>query len=152
MSAYPATSDCAVTAAAMRAAAAIIEESAVAGLSVTCDSGHISVQVCEHAGDPAGRAAQVALLAQIAGTAAYQHDSRTTAWTQIRACGHARGIPVDVFTTVQVRTRPGAAGAVPLAAGPGGQVSDIPGEQLPAGWRWVTELDPDPAVTGQEAA
>jgi hypothetical protein len=86
-SAYPAIADCAVTAAAMRAAASIMEESALAGLSVTCDSGQITVQVCEWSGSPAERAAQVGLLAAIAGTHAYQHDSRTTAWTQINACG-----------------------------------------------------------------
>ena len=74
-SAYPALTDCAVTAAAMRAAASIIEESALAGLSVTCDSGQITVQVCEQAGDPAQRAGQVGLLAGIAGTRAYRHDS-----------------------------------------------------------------------------
>jgi hypothetical protein len=91
MSAYPAIGDCAVTAAAMRAAAAIIEESALAGLSVTCTSDQITVQVCEHAGDPAGRAAQVAVLAQIAGTLPYQRDSRTSAWTQVTACGQVRG-------------------------------------------------------------
>ena len=59
MEAYPAIADCAVTAAAMRAAASIIEESALAGLSVTCDSGQITVQVCEWSGSPAERAAQV---------------------------------------------------------------------------------------------
>jgi hypothetical protein len=43
--AYPAIGDCAVTAAAMRAAAAIIEEAALPGLSVTCTSREISGQV-----------------------------------------------------------------------------------------------------------
>jgi hypothetical protein len=154
MSAYPVITDCAVTAAAMRAAAAVIEESALAGLSVTCSSEQITVQVCEHAGGPAVRAAQVALLARIAGTLPYQHDSRTTAWSQVKACGQARGIPVAIFTPVAVRTRPAGTGLVPLAAGPGGQVSEVPDGQLPGGWRWITELDPEPAspAAGQEAA
>jgi hypothetical protein len=152
-SAYPAIADCAVTAAAMRAAASIIEESALAGLSVTCDSGQITVQVCEWSGSPAERAAQVALLAAIAGTHAYQHDSRTTAWTQIKAYGQARGIPVVIFTSIGVRTRPAGTGPVPLATGPGGQITAVPGGQLPAGWRWCTELDPEPATApGQQVA
>jgi hypothetical protein len=151
--AYPAIADCAVTAAAMRAAASIIEESTLAGLSVTCDSGQITVQVCEQAGDPAERAAQVGLLAAIAGTHAYQHDSRTTAWTQIKACGLARGIPVVIFTSIRVRTRPAGTGPVPLAAGPSGQHAAVPGGQLPCGWRWCTELDPEPAAArGQQVA
>ena len=151
--AYPAIADCAVTAAALRAAASIIEESALAGLSVTCDSGQITVQVCEQAGDPAERAAQVGLLAAIAGTHAYQHDSRTTAWTQIKACGLARGIPVVIFTSIRVRTRPAGTGPVPLAAGPSGQHAAVPGGQLPCGWRWCTELDPEPAAApGQQVA
>jgi hypothetical protein len=151
-SAYPAITDCTVTAAAMRVAASIIEESALAGLSVTCSSEQIVVQVCEYAGDPAERAARVQLLAQIAGTRAYQHDSQSAAWSQIKACGQARGIPVSIFTPVAVRTRPGGTGPAPLAAGPGGQVAEVPDGHLPHGWRWVTELDPDPTAPGQEAA
>jgi hypothetical protein len=150
-SAYPAIADCAVTAAAMRAAAGIIEESALAGLSVTCTSHQITVQVCGDAGDAAGRAAQVGLLATIAGTQAYRDDSRVAAYSQIKASGQVRGIPVSIFTPVEVRTRPGSAGPVPLAAGPGGQVTEIPDGKLPHGWRWVTDLDPEPATApGQE--
>jgi hypothetical protein len=152
-SAYPAITDCAVTAAAMRAAAGIIEESALPGLSVTCTSQEITVQVPERSGEPAERAAQVGRLAQVAGTRAYRDDSRVTAWTQIKAYGQACGIPVSIFTPLQVRTRPGSTGPVPLASGPGGQVTAIPGGELPPGWQWVTELDPDPAAApGQEAS
>jgi hypothetical protein len=152
-SAYPAIADCAVTAAAMRVAASIIEESALAGLSVTCEAGQITVQVCEWSGSPAERAARVGLLAAIAGTHAYQHDSRTTAWTQIKAHGQARGIPVVIFTPIGVRTRPAGTGPVPLAAEPGGQVTAVPGGQLPCRWRWCTELDPEPAAApGQQVA
>jgi hypothetical protein len=152
-SACPAITDCAVTAAAMRAAAVIIGESALAGLSVTCTSHQITVQVSEYAGDPAERAAQVGLLAGIAGTQAYRHDSPVTACSQVTAYGQVRGIPVSIFTPLQVRTRPGGGGPVPLAAGPGGQVTTVPGGKLPAGWRWVTDLDPGPATApGQEVA
>ncbi len=139
--AYPDIADCAVTAAAMRAAASIIEEPALAGLSVTCTGEQITVQVSERAGDPAERAAQVGLLARIAGTQPCRHDSPAAAYAQIKAYGQVRGIPVSIFTPLQVQTRPGAAGPVPLAAGPGGQVTAVLGGQLPRGWRWVTELD-----------
>ena len=154
VSAYPAIGEPAVTAAAMRAAAGLVEESGLAGLSVTCTGEQISVQVCTWAGDPGHRAAQVALLARLAGTRAYQHDSRASAFSQIQACGQAGGIPVTVFTALEVRTRPGGAGPVPLAIGPGGQVTAVPGGQLPAGWRWVTDLDDEPAAAapGPEAA
>jgi hypothetical protein len=146
MSTYPVIGEPAVTAAAMRAAAGLVEQSGLAGLSVTCTDGHISVQVGTWAGDPGQRAAQVALLAQIAGTHAYQHDSHSSAFSQIQASGQARGIPVTIFTALEVRTRPASAGPVPLAIAPGGQVTAVPGGQLPAGSRWVTELDDEPAA------
>jgi hypothetical protein len=143
MTGYPAITDCAVTAAAMRAAAAIIEESGLPGLSVTCSSREIAVQVSAEAGTAAERAAQVGHLAGIAGTHAYRDDSAATPWSSVRACGQARGIPVTIFTALQIRTG-GPAGADPLAAGPGGQIVPVPGGKLPRGWRWVTDLDEAP--------
>jgi hypothetical protein len=80
---YPAITDCAVTAAAMRAAAAIIEESGLPGLSVTCSSREIAVQVSTEAGTAAERAAQVGHLAGIAGTHAYRDDSAATPWSSV---------------------------------------------------------------------
>ncbi len=61
---------------------------------------------------------------------------------------------MSIFTPIEVRTRPADTGPVPLATDPGGQVTAVPGGKLPHGWRWVTELDPEPAGTapGQEAA
>lgn len=150
MSAYPAIGDPAVTAAAMRAAAGLVEQSGLAGLSVTCTGEQICVQVCAWAGDPGQRAAHVALLAQITGTHAYQHDSRTSAFSQIQASGQAQGIPVTVFTALAVRTRDAAGGPVPLAIAPGGQVTAAPDGQLPTGWRWVTDLDDEPAAAATQ--
>jgi hypothetical protein len=144
MTSYPAVTDCAVTAAAMRAAAVIIEESGLPGLSVTCSSHEIAVQVGPESGTAAERAAQVGQLARIAGTRAYRDDSTASAWSSVRARGQARGIPVTIFTALQVRTG-GPAGTDPLAAGPGGQVVPVPGRKLPPGWRWVTDLDDAPA-------
>lgn len=149
MAGYPAITDCAVTAAAMRAAAAIIEESGLPGLLVSCSSHEISVQVSAQAGTAAERAAQVGQLAAIAGTHAYRDDSAASAWSAVRACGQARGIPVIIFTALAVRTG-GPAGADPLAAGPGGQIVPVPGGQLPHGCRWVTDLDDAP--DGQQEA
>jgi hypothetical protein len=150
MTGYPAITDCAVTAAAMRAAAAIIEESGLPGLSVTCSSREIAVQVSAEAGTAAERAAQVGHLAGIAGTHAYRDDSAATPWSSVRACGQARGIPVTIFTALQILTG-GPAGADPLAAGPGGQIVPVPGGKLPRGWRWVTDLDEAPRAR-QEVA
>jgi hypothetical protein len=154
VSAYPVIGEPAVTAAAMRAAAGLAGQSGLAGLSVTCTSEQISVQVCTWAGDPGQRAAHVARLARLAGTHACQHDSRTSAFSQIQASGQARGIPVTVFTALEVRTRPASSGPIPLAIAPGGQVTAVPGGQLPAGWRWVTDLDAGPAAAapGPEVA
>ncbi len=153
MSACPVIGEPAVTAAAMRVAAGLIEESGLAGLSVTCTDDQISVQVCTWAGDPGQRAAHVGLLARIAGTHAYRNDSHTGAYSEIKAYGQARGIPVTVFTALAIRTQPAGAGPVPLATAPGGQVSAVPDGRLPAGWRWVTELDDEPAAaSGPEVA
>jgi len=59
---------------------------------------------------------------------------------------------VIIFTPVEVRTQPGSSGPVPLAAAPGGQVTAVPDGKLPHGWRWVTELDDQPATAaGQQA-
>jgi hypothetical protein len=150
MTGYPPITDCAVTAAAMRAAAAIIEESGLPALSVTCTSHEITVQVSAEAGTAAERAAQVGQLARIAGTHPYRDDSAASAWSSVRACGQARGIPVTIFTALQVRTG-GPAGTSPLAAAPGGRIVPVPGGKLPAGWRWVTDLDDAPGAQ-QEVA
>jgi hypothetical protein len=143
MTGYPPVTDCAVTAAAMRAAAVIIEESGLPGLSVTCSSREIAVQVTAEAGTAAERAAQVGQLAGIAGTHPYRDDSTATPWSSVRACGQARGIPVTIFTALRVRAG-GPAGTDPLAAGPGGRIVPVPGGKLPGGWRWVTDLDDAP--------
>ena len=150
MAGCPAFADCAVTAAAMRAAAAVIEESGLPGLSVTCSSREIAVQVSAEAGTAAERAAKVGRLAAIAGTRAYRDDSAASAWSSVRACGQARGIPVTIFTALHVRTG-GPDGTDPLAAGPAGQVVPVPGGKLPPGHRWLTDLDDAPGAR-QEAA
>jgi hypothetical protein len=75
----PVVGQIATTAAAMRAAAALIESTGIAGLSVTCDDSQISIQVCEHLGDATCRAALVSHLAAAIGSTAVRADS--PGWT-----------------------------------------------------------------------
>jgi hypothetical protein len=136
------------TTAAMRAAAALIESTGITGLSVTCDDSQISIQVGEHLGDAARRAALVTRLAAALRTTAVRADSPAgpTAW--VRADGAVSGLPVRVFTTVGIQH----AGALPLACDPAGNTAQAAAPALPAGWRWLTSLDPVPApAPGQEA-
>ena len=108
---YPVIGQAATTAAAMRAAATLIESTGIAGLSVTCGDAQVSIQVCEDLGDPATRAALVARLAAAIGT-----------------------------------------GDLPLACTGTGQVAEATTPPLPAGWRWLTSLDPPAIPAGTEAA
>jgi hypothetical protein len=141
------------TAWAMRAAAAVIESTGIAGLSVTCDDNQIAIQVGSHLGDDAGRAALVARLAAALGTTAVRADSLTgpTAW--VRADGALAGLPAKVFTTVSIQE----AGGLPLACDNAGNIAQAATPALPAGWHWLTGLDPTtepaagPAAPGQVA-
>ena len=154
-SAYPAIADCAVTAAAMRAAASIIEESALAGLSVTCDSGQIPPCRSARRREP-GRARRAGrpAAAAIAGTHAYQHDSRTTALFQIKACGLARGIPVVIFTSI--RSADPARAHWPGSRWPPGPAASTPRSRtgsFRAGGGGAPNWDPEPAsAPGQQVA
>ena len=68
----------------------------------------------------------------------------------MRAEGAIGGLRAEVATRLTVRRtgpRPGA--GRPLAQAPGGQVTAVRG-RLPDGWRWVTELDPEPARSTPE--
>lgn len=126
------------TAAAMRAAAALIESTQIVGLSVTCDDDQITIQVASRLGDDACRAALVARLAAELGTTAVRADSDNgpTAW--VRADGSVAGLPAKVFTTVSVQHT----GGLPLACDSAGNIAQAATPVLPAGWRWLTGLDP----------
>ena len=138
------------SAAVIRAAADLVEQAGIGGLAVSCRRGRISIHVAEGDGDPQARAAMVAAVAGVLGCVPAQWDSRAPAGAWLEAAGQICGVPAEVFTPLAVRAAPGGAG--PLAAGPGGRVAVISaGQELPPGWRWVTELD-DPhaaAVPGQ---
>ncbi len=146
MSAFPQASAPGMTAAAMRAAAALIESTGIAGLSVTCDDRQISIQVSEHIGDAASRAALVTRLAAAIGTTAVRADSPAGPAAWVRADGAISGLPVRVFTAIDIQH----AGTLPLACDPAGNTARAATPALPPGWRWLTSLDPAPAP-GQDA-
>ena len=141
----PVTGEAAVTAAAMRAAAGLIEEAGIGRLLVSCRGDHVIIHVSQHDGDAAVRSGLVAALAGLLGASPFQRDSRSSPEAWLEAAGQVHGIPAEVFTPLAVRPAPGGAGS--LAAGPSGQVSVIgSGQQLPPGWRWVTEPGDEHAV------
>ena len=138
----PVISDAAVTAAALLDAAALIEQAGAGGLSVTCYYDQVSIFAGARLGDARSRADLVAALGELAGAARCRQrdDSRSpAAW--LTATGQAGGTTVEITTPLAVRAVPGGT----LAAGPDGQQAVIAaGQQLPAGWRWVTDLDGQP--------
>jgi hypothetical protein len=147
-STYPVIGQAATTAAAMRAAATLIESTGIAGLSVTCDDAQVSIQVCEDLGDPAARAGLVARLAAAIGATAVRADSAGSPLSWVRAEGAIGGLRVHAFTPVPLQH----AGDLPLACNDIGQVAEAATPPLPAGWRWLTSLDPPALPAGTEAA
>lgn len=145
MSAYPMLGQTATTAAAMRATAALIESTGIAGLSVTCNDELITIQIGQDLGDAAARAALVARLAAAIDAIAVRADSATGTTSWVRADGAIGGLQVRIFTAITVQH----AGDLPLARDPAGQIAQATTPSLPAGWRWLTDLDP--AISGPVA-
>jgi hypothetical protein len=142
LDALPVIGQITTTTTAMRAAAALIESTQIGGLSVTCDDDAISVQVGEHLGDAATRAVLVARLAAAIGAAPVRADS-AGALSWVRAEGAVAGLRVKVFTSVPVQHADG----LPLACDGAGNIAQTGGtgrQTLPAGWRWLTDLDTGP--------
>jgi len=136
-STYPVIGQVATTAAAMRAAATLIESAGIAGLSVTCDEGQIAIQVCEDLGDPAVRAGMIARLATAIGGTAVRADSAGSPVSWVRAEGAIAGLRVRAFTAIPVQHN----GDLPLACNDADQIAEAATPSLPAGWRWLTSLD-----------
>jgi hypothetical protein len=136
-STYPVIGQAITTAAAMRAAATLIESAGIGGLSVTCDSGQVTVQVGEHLGDPATRAGMVARLAAVIGATAVRADSAASPVSWVRADGAISGLRVQAFTPIPLQHT----GDLPLASNEAGQIAQA-AAPLPTGWRWLTSLDP----------
>ena len=147
-STYPVIGQAATTAAAMRAAATLIESTGIAGLSVTCDDAQVCIQVGEDLGDPAARAGLVARLAAAIGGTAVRADSAGSPFSWVRAEGAIGGLRVHAFPPVPVQH----AGDLPLACHDTGQVAEAATPPLPAGWRWLTSLDPPALPAETEAA
>jgi hypothetical protein len=140
----------AVTAAALLDAAALIEASGISGLYVSCYEDRVTISAGTAAGEAGERAAMVAALGELAGAGrCRQRDSLSgspAAW--LTADGHAGDAVIEISAPLAVRAVPGGT----LAAGPGGEQAVITaGQQLPPGWRWVTDLD-EPAAGQQEVA
>jgi len=140
--AYPVIGQIATTTAAMRAAATVIESTGIAGLSVTCDDEQVIIQVGQHLGAPATRAGLVARLAARIDATVVRADSATSTLSWVRAEGAISGLRVQVFTAIAVQHT----GDLPLACDDGDQIAQAATPCLPAGWRWLTDLDPAPQV------
>lgn len=143
--ALPALGQVTTTAAAMRAAADLLEMVGIAGLSVSCTDYDITVQVTEELADAAGRARLVARLGAAIGVTAVQVDSSTGHGSWVRAEGGIGGLRFRIFTDLRVRHTD----AGPLAADQTGRIAQATADDdaatpMPAGWRWLTDLDPDP--------
>jgi hypothetical protein len=139
------SADTARSAAVIRAAADLVEQAGVGGLAVSCHRDRIVIHVGERDGDPQARAQMIAAVAAVLGCVPAQFDSRSPADAWLEAAGQIRGVPAEIFTPLAVRTAPGGDGS--LAVGPGGRVAVVgAGQQLPPGWRWVTERDDARAV------
>ena len=154
MSAPCPAGDAAAAAAVIRAAADLVEQAGAGGLAVSCCRGRILIQITRRDGDGPQRAAMVAAVARVLGRVPGQASSHVSADAWLEAAGQVRGVPAEVFTLLAVRPAPDGTGS--LAADPDGRVAVIgAGQQLPPGWRWITELDDEhaaPAALTQELA
>ena len=138
-----------LTVSAMRAAADLIETAGVTGLSVTCSDTAIDIQVSRHAHqDPQARVGVVAALAEVLDGAVTQDDDHHRQACWLRANGQAAGLPVRVWTALQI---PADAPDGALAQAPDGRVAATGSSTaLPLGWRPITELDaPDLSQVSQ---
>jgi hypothetical protein len=142
------SADAALLAAGMRAVADLVEACGAAGLHASCAStGEVTVGVTGSAGDGPDRAKILADLALLLEACPGRDDSRTSPAAWLTADGQLAGVPVHAYAELTVATAAGPGGVpAPLAQSADGYLAILPGGRLPAGWRWVTELD-DPQAT-----
>lgn len=96
---------------ALRAAASLIENTGIPGLSVTVDADpgeQITIQVPPYLGTPAERTAAVARLAAAVGGTATRKDSRSRDFAWVLGGGTTEGHSVRIHTSI-----PAAATAMP---------------------------------------
>jgi hypothetical protein len=132
---------------ALRAAAAFLESTGQRnGVIVTCSTGGIRIRVTEPYADAATRQAILGRLAGLIGGTIRQEDDRDFAAADLKTAGVISGLPTVAVTGVEVRrTQSHTRTGLPLAEAPDGVVTAVRGK-LPDGWRWVTELDPQPSL------
>jgi len=132
--------------AAQRAAADFLDSSGVRdGVTIMGYAGRFHIRVAVPYFDAAARQAVVTRVAGLIGGTVRQEDDRDFPMADLVAEGAVGGLRASVSTGVHARwTGPRTGAGQPLAEAPGGQVTAVPGK-LPDGWRWVTELDPEPA-------
>lgn len=130
----------------LRAAADFIEFSGQRdGVIVTCTARGVSVHVTEPYRDAAARQEIVARLAGLIDGTVGREDRREFAAADLRAEGTFGGLRAEVLTHLNVRRNgPSIKDSRPFAQAPSGRIVAVPGEMLPEGWRWVTDLDPEP--------
>jgi hypothetical protein len=132
--------------AAARAAADFLESSGVRGVIYTGYTGRFGLRVAEPYFDAAARHAVVTRVAGLIGGTVRQEDDRDFPMADLVADGTVGGVRATVSTFVHARWTGLRTGrGLPLGEAPGGQVAAVPARgKLPDGWRWVTELDPEP--------
>ncbi len=86
---------------ALRAAAALIEQAGIAGLSLTIDESQITIQVPADLAGPAARTAAVARLAAATGARAARDTRPGPTYGWIHASGQLAGHPVRIFTAIR---------------------------------------------------
>jgi hypothetical protein len=131
---------------ALRAAADFLESCGQPdGVAVACRAGSIRVHISQPYDDAGARQEIVTRLAGLIGGTVRQDDHRDYPAAELRADGAVGGLRAAVVTQLDVRTNsPRSGEGRPFAQAPSGRVIAVPGKKLPEGWRWVTELDPEP--------
>lgn len=86
---------------ALRAAATLIEQAGITGLSLTINTALITIQVPSSLASPAARTAAVARLAAATGARIARHTAPGPARGWIFADGQLAGHPVRIFTALE---------------------------------------------------